>query len=75
MEKLINNFYLYISEEKSYSENTIISYRNDIDNFSLRESSNMMSLLESFGEKDDTGFLFRTENISKENRVYISYCS
>ncbi len=33
MEKLINNFYLYISEEKSYSENTIISYRNDIDNF------------------------------------------
>lgn len=33
MEELTESFYLYLSGEKLYSDNTIISYRNDIDNF------------------------------------------
>lgn len=33
MEGLINSFYSYLGEEKLYSDNTIASYRNDIDSF------------------------------------------
>lgn len=33
MEELINSFYLYISKEKMYSDNTLVSYKNDIGNF------------------------------------------
>ena len=50
-----------INDLESISISSIV--RNDIDNFSLRESSNMMSLLESFGEKDDTDILDTLKNV------------
>lgn len=33
MQDKINNFYSYLSEEKNYSKNTVISYQNDIKSF------------------------------------------
>lgn len=50
-----------INDLESISISSIV--RNDIDNFSLSESSNMMSLLESFGEKDDTDILDTLKNV------------
>lgn len=50
-----------INDLESISISNIV--RNDIDNFSLSESSNMMSLLESFGEKDDTDILDTLKNV------------
>ena len=53
--------YIDINDLDPVSISSII--RNDIDNFNLRESTNMTMLLEAYGEKDDTYILDTLKNV------------
>jgi len=72
MEKLINDFLLYMSTEKSASKNTIISYRNDLNSFAtfIKEKLNRIPVattLSTLNHRDFRAWLSFKKSNNYEN--------